>query len=90
MIISTKLFLWFEYNHLKANPGKYRLLISSATPIDISIGNASITASTKETLLGIIIDSELSFDKHISSLCSKASNKLHALRRIATIIHKLI
>ena len=33
-----------------------------------------------------MIDSELSFDQHISSICSKANKKLHALGRIATFI----
>ena len=84
--ISSKLFHWFQYNHLKANPGKCHLLLSSKTPTDVSIGDASIKTSTKETLLGILIDSELSFDQHISSICSKASQKLHALGRIATFM----
>ena len=84
--ISSKLFHWFQYNHLKANPGKCHLLLSSKTPTDVSIGDASVKTSTKETLFGILIDSELSFDQHISSICSKASKKLHALGRIASFM----
>ena len=84
--ISSKLFHWFQYNHLKANPGKCHLLLSSKTPADVCIGDASIKTSTNETLLGILIDSELSFDHHISSICSKASKKLHALGRIASFM----
>ena len=53
---------------------------------DLSIGDASLTTSTKETLLGILIDSELSFDQHVSSIYSKASKKLHSLGRIATFM----
>ena len=52
----------------------------------ISNGDASIKTTIKETLLGILIDSELSFDQHISSICSKASKKLHILGRIATFM----
>ena len=44
------------------------------------------TNSTKETLLGILIDSELSFDQHVSTICSKASKKLHALGRITSFM----
>ena len=33
-------------------------------------------------LLGITIDHELKFKKHINELCRKASYKLHALQRI--------
>ena len=74
-ITANKLFHWFEYNQLKANPGKSHLLLSTKTPIKASIGDVSLTTSTTETLLGIIIDSELSFDQHLSSICSKASKK---------------
>ena len=82
--ISNKLFHWFQYNHFKANPGKYHLLLSSKTPTDVLL--VMLKTSTKETLLGIMIDSELSFDLHVSSICSKASKKLHALGRVATFI----
>ena len=34
-------------------------------------------------LLGISIDYELKFTKHVSKLCKKASQKLHALSRIS-------
>ena len=71
--ISSKRFHWFQYYHLKTNPRKCHLLLSSKTPTDVSIGDASIKTSTIVNLLGILIDSELSFDQHISSICSKAS-----------------
>ena len=84
--ISNKLFHWFQYNHLKANPGKCHLPLSSKTPTDVSLGDVSLKSSAKEILLGILIDSELSFDQHISFICSKASKKLHALRRIVSFM----
>ena len=37
-------------------------------------------------LLGVKIDSELLFDKHIKTICKKASNKLRALARFAPYI----
>ena len=55
------------------------LLLSAKTPINVSIGDASLTTSITETLLGVIIDSERSFDQYLSFICSKASKKLHAL-----------
>ena len=63
--ISNKLFHQFQYNDLKANPRKCHLLLSSKTPTDASIGDASLATRTKETLLGILIDSELGFDEHV-------------------------
>ena len=42
-----------------------------------------IESSKKEKLLVISIDTTLSFEQHITSLCKKASQKLHALARTA-------
>ena len=52
----------------------------------VTTRHKKVKTNTKETLLGILIDSELSFDQHISSICSKASKKLHALGRIASFM----
>ena len=82
-ITANKRFHWFECNHLKTNPGKNHLLLSTKTPINVSIGDVLLTTSITETLLGIAIDSELSFDQHLCSICSKASKKLHVLGRIS-------
>ena len=60
------------------------MLLSSKTPSDESVDDASLENSTEETSLGILIDSELKFDQHVSSICIKASKKLYALGRIAT------
>ena len=54
--ISSNFFHWFQYNHLIDNLGKCHLLLSSETPTDISVGDASIKTSEKETQLRILID----------------------------------
>ena len=82
-ITANKLFHWFEYNHLKAKTGKSHLLLSTKTLITVSLGDVSLTTSKTETFFGVILDSELSFDQYLSSVYSKASKKLHALRRIS-------
>ena len=41
------------------------------------------TVKNYEKLLGISIDNTLSFDHHVSDLCRKAIQKLHALSRIS-------
>ena len=50
-ITANKLFDWFEYDHLKAKPSKSHLLLSTKTPINVSIGDASLTTSTSETFV---------------------------------------
>ena len=41
------------------------------------------TESSKKEKGGISIDTALSFEHHVTSLCKKASQKLHVLARIA-------
>ena len=83
---SEKLFNWFKKNHLEANPEKCYLLLSSKSSIETKIGGVSVKSSQMETLLGVLIDSELNFENHISNICSKVSKKLNALGRIAGYI----
>ena len=67
---------------MKANPGKYHLLLSGSASSKIAIGNKTISSSKCEKLLGIKIDN-LNFKEHIESLCKRVSQKLKALSRFA-------
>ena len=74
------MFQWFAYV-MKANPDKSHLLLSSkhlSLPAKI---NGNVINNVK--LLCIIFDNGLSFNKHVSSLRNKATQKLHALSRIS-------
>ena len=80
---SVKLSTWFELNSMKANPEKYHLLLTQKTPTTAHIGHYEIASTKSEKLLGITIDSNLSFETHVNNICSKASHKLYALARIS-------
>ena len=41
--------------------------------------------SSSEKFLGITIDSNFTFEKHINELCEKGNLKLHALARCAKV-----
>ena len=75
---------WLNDNSMKANPGKYHLLLSGNDSSKITVGNETISRSECEQLLGIKIDSHLNFKEHIESLCKKASQKINALSRLAS------
>ena len=69
-------------NNLKANSGKSRLLQTMTTSKDedfIKIDDTYIKNNSSKKLLGVLIDNEVTFNKHVSKICKKASNKLHAL-----------
>ena len=81
---SKNLLEWVKNNDLKANPDKFHLILNETRgKYFIEIENIKISNSHCEKLLGIKIDSKLSFDDHVIGLCSKASQKLHALSRIS-------
>ena len=83
---SDKLFTWFKKSHMKVNPKKCLPLLSLKIPTESPFGDSSIKYSTKETLLGALIDSALRFDDHISLICAKVSRKTNALGCVTSFI----
>ena len=76
---------WFKINSMKTNPCKFQFMIlevKNIAPLGLNVNGKIIRCSNEVKLLGIPIDNELKFKKHIKNLCMKASCKLHALRRI--------
>ena len=75
---------WFHENHMVLNPDKcHYIVIGDDDPTQkIILNNNEIASSNEEKLLGILLDSKLNFDSHITSLCKKAGQKLSALARI--------
>ena len=80
---TNSLWNWFRENHKRAYADKYHLLVSSDESCTAKIEDFGIKNSTEEKLLGIKFDSNLSFESHVTSLCKKASQKLHAFARIS-------
>ena len=79
---------WVANNALKANPDKFHLLLSQPDDnISVNIDGFQINNSKSEKLLGITIDNKLRFNEHVSGLCKKASQKLHALARVANYMN---
>ena len=81
---SKPLFTWFDNNLMKSNADKCHLLVSSNENVTIKIVSHE-TANTKpEKLLGVHLDSGLSFDYHISEIYKKASPKVCTLARVTS------
>ena len=71
---------------MNANAEKCHLVVTRDTDVTAKIGEFNVKNSREEKLLGVKIDSKLSFENHVSSLCKKASQKLHALARVVNFI----
>ena len=54
--------------------------------INEKVDLAEIENSKSQKLLGLPIDSELSFEKHINDICDKSKAELNALSRVAPFI----
>ena len=78
---------WFKINEMIVNPDKFQAIVVKKNcrmkdSYALNINNQTINSENCVKLLGIEIDNTLSFNKHISTLCKKASNQLNAIGRI--------
>ena len=65
---------------MRINEDKCHLLMFGARSKDsvlVQIGSSTITNSIKEQLLGVILDSSLTFEHHVSNLFQMVSEKFH-------------
>ena len=71
---------WFYKNHMVLSPKKchYLRLGKRSNSDTINRNGTKLASSSYEKLLGILTDRDVSFDKHIKSLCRKAGQKLNA------------
>ena len=87
---ASQLSLWFENNNMKMNEDKSHLLVfgSNGEDVSVNISGSLIQESDEEKLLGLTLDRRLNFKNHVSNLCKKASQKLHALARVSKYMEK--
>ena len=81
--VSKCIFQWFRDSEFQGNASKCHVLLSTNKKVHINIGTAQIENSQFEKLLGVTLDSRLTFEKHIQQICGKA---LKALARITPLM----
>ena len=72
-----------------ANPSKFQIMflgLHQPHKLCLEINNQIVPSSDTVKLLGIDIDSKLSFDNHVKAVCAKASRKVSAFSRVANFI----
>ena len=79
---------WFKINEMKSNDDKCHLIVNNTNKNYSSIGciymgNEFLQSEDTVELLGVEIDSKLSFTAHVTNLIKKTNQKLHALARIS-------
>ena len=87
---------WMTHNKLLLNPSKTEFLVIG-TPgqrakfkslQSINLGNTIIKRSESAKNLGVIIDSDLSFTKHITNTCKTSYMHIRDIRRIRHMLPK--
>ena len=87
-LVSDKAMDWFHNNGMKSNSSKCKLLVSGHKHecMICNVGGTRVIETHLVKLLGVKIDSELTFDSYLVTVCKKASQKLNALSRLCSFI----
>ena len=74
---------------MKLNKDKCHLLIAGHKyeNLWVAVGGTKVWEENTQTMLGIQIENNLFFDKHVIGLCKGAGRKLSVLKRLARILH---
>jgi ribonuclease P/MRP protein subunit RPP40 len=80
--------MWFDNNYMKLNKEKCHFLVSDNVTeyLWTKVGDELIWESREVKLLGVIIDKNLNFNSHLTTLCKKVGQKVTALARIARLL----
>ena len=76
-----------------ANPDKFQLMflgLNEKHKLRFNIEGVKISSSKNFKLLGIEIDNQLRFNKHIKTQCDNTSRKVSAFRRLNIYLSKKI
>ena len=79
---------WFRINEMKSNDDKCHLLVANQNDAFVTLGNEVIEATNSVELLDIKIDKNLNLNEHVTNLCKKGNQKLHALTRITKYLSR--
>ena len=83
---------WFTQNRLKINPSKTEMLViksrrqTANTDFSVSFGDDEISPSDSVKILGVTLDSHLSWDSHVGTVVRRCNMILIGLARLR---HKL-
>ena len=83
---------WSRYNGMRANPSKFPFMIISHSGVDASNATLQIDDSIvlkpepQANVLGVMLDSKLNFNHHVSAICTKAARQLNALASISRFL----
>lgn len=69
--------------YLRANSGESLVISTKDDKLKINVGGSLVCNEPTVKLFRMTVDSKLSFEPHLSTVCKKVSHKLHALARVS-------
>ena len=86
-LASDKAMDWLHYNGMKSNSSKCKLLICGYKHecMICNVGETRVIETHLVKLLGVEIESELTCNSYLDTVCKKASQKLNALSRLCSL-----
>ena len=89
-IETNRAMQWLKDNEMVANPSKFQLMFLSKyknIEKNMSFDGKTIKSSDTIELLGISLDKNINFKRHIQNICRKANNKTKTLLRIRKFLN---
>ena len=87
----STLLHWFYDNGMVANPQKFQLMflgLNEKHMLGLNIEGVKISSTKNVKLLGIEIENQLRFNKHIKTLCDKTNRIVSAFRRLSIYLSR--
>jgi hypothetical protein len=88
----SKVIQYFEANNLHINLNKTSFIVFQTrrnkldSKLKIKTGKREINGAETTNFLGIDIDSNLTWEKHIDKICNKISGNLFVIKRLSSIV----
>ena len=79
---------WFTENKMLANPDKFQAIVlgNKSDEIKLKINGLNIVPQKSVTLMGVILDSQLNYNLHITEICKRAGRQLNVLKRVSSYL----
>ena len=74
---------------MKINPDKFNTIIfgNDHNSLELNFNGTTVGSMNEVKLLGVTVDKNLKFDKHVSELCMKTNRQVNALSRLTSIVN---
>ena len=89
-IETNRAIQWLKDNEMVANPSKFQLMFLlkyKNIEKNMSFDGKTIKSSDTVELIGITLDKNINFKRHIQNICCKANNKTKVLLRIRKFLN---